>query len=110
MHVRYKAVCSVGFLALGAGGCSEYLDRKDTLLLGAGNAVQTNIVTHVVDPWPAHSSSRSFTTSGQRTARAVRRYECGPSQQAAPAQSGININVSAGNTGGGGQAAPTGQG
>ena len=28
------------------GGCSEYLDRRDTIAKSGGNAVATNIVTH----------------------------------------------------------------
>ena len=43
--------------ALGAvlavlGGCSEYIDRRDTIALSGGNAVATNTVIHMVDPWP----------------------------------------------------------
>ena len=37
------------------GGCSpygEYLDRRDTIALSGGNAVATNAVTQMVDPWP----------------------------------------------------------
>ena len=34
------------------GGCSEYLDRRDTIAKSGGNAVATNVVTHMVDPWP----------------------------------------------------------
>ena len=34
------------------GGCSEYLDRRDTIALAGGDAVMTNRVTQMVDPWP----------------------------------------------------------
>ena len=79
---------------MGASGCSsEYLDRKDTLLLGAGNAVETNVVTHVADPWPAESRRRDFATSGERTQIAVERYRT-RAQPAAPQAGGlVNINV-----------------
>ena len=30
-----------------------YLDRRDTVSFAAGDAVATNKVTHMVDPWPA---------------------------------------------------------
>lgn len=72
-----------------AAGCSEYLDRRDTLLLGAGEAVQTNIVTQAVDPWPRVAADRNLAFSGERMAGAVRRYNCGPAQaQSGPAGGG----------------------
>jgi hypothetical protein len=86
------AVCLVS----GVSGCSEYLDRKDTLLLGAGDAVETNIATHVADPWPAESRSRDFATSGERTQIAVERYRT-RAQPSGPSGGGlVNINVGAG--------------
>lgn len=60
--------------AFGIAGCSEYLDRRDTLLLGAGEAVQTNIVTHQIDPWPAHAQQVYADTSGERVQHAMERY------------------------------------
>jgi hypothetical protein len=57
--------------------CGEYVDRKNTIAFSAGNAVQTNIVTHVIDPWPASSRNRYFATDGQRMQRAVESYRCG---------------------------------
>jgi type IV pilus biogenesis protein CpaD/CtpE len=77
-------------------GCSEYLDRKDTLLLGAGDAVETNIATHVADPWPAESRSRDFATSGERTQIAVERYRTRPQPSGASGGGLVNINVGAG--------------
>jgi hypothetical protein len=64
-------------VAAGLSGCAEYVDRKDTIAFSAGNAVQTNIVTHVVDPWPTSSRNKNFATSGQRMQRAIENYRCG---------------------------------
>lgn len=60
--------------ALATGGCTDYLARRDSLALGAGDAVQTNIATHVIDPWPRRAFSTDPTTSGERSARAIERY------------------------------------
>jgi hypothetical protein len=57
--------------------CSEYVDRKNTIAFSAGNAVQTNIITHVVDPWPASARNKYFAVNGQRMQRAVENYRCG---------------------------------
>jgi type IV pilus biogenesis protein CpaD/CtpE len=75
-------------LALGLGACSEYaeyMDRKDTIAFSAGNAVQTNIVTQVPDPWPSYARNRNIATDGERMQNAVERYRTyDPKPQAQP--------------------------
>jgi hypothetical protein len=56
------------------GGCSEYLDRRDTIAKSGGNAVATNIVTHMVDPWPRASANRNIAFNGVRIESAFERY------------------------------------
>ena len=36
---------ALGVLLAVLGGCSEYLDRRDTIARSGGNAVATNVVT-----------------------------------------------------------------
>lgn len=55
-------------------GCSQYLDRKDTIAFGAGDAVETNMATHIIDPWPAHARNTRIAYDGERMQRAVERY------------------------------------
>ena len=70
-------------LATLLGGCSVhsdwidpngYLDRRDTISLHAGDAVATNKVTQVVDPWPAHSADNNIAFNGDRMQKSVERY------------------------------------
>ena len=56
------------------GGCSEYLDRRDTIALSGGNAVATNRVTHMVDPWPRDSANRDIAFNGAKLETAIERY------------------------------------
>lgn len=56
------------------GACSEYLDRRDGILLGVGDAVGTNITTHTIDPWPASARNVYADTDGERAQRAIERY------------------------------------
>src|SRR4249919_3836797 len=56
------------------GGCSEYLDRRDTIAKSGGNAVATNIVTQMVDPWPLASANRNIAFNGARIESAFERY------------------------------------
>ena len=67
-------VCLVAVCFLNLSGCSEYLDRRDTVARNAGEAVQNNIVRHTVNPWPRHAFVIPRTTSGERSQRAVERY------------------------------------
>jgi hypothetical protein len=54
--------------------CSEYLDRRDTISLGGGNAVATDEITQMADPWPRASADRNIAYSGERMETAIERY------------------------------------
>ena len=71
-----KVVATLALAALFAAlaGCSEYLDRRDTIAMGGGNAVATNEVTHMVDPWPRDSANRDIAFNGEKMTSAVERY------------------------------------
>jgi len=56
------------------GGCSEYLDRRDSIALSAGNAIATDKVTLMVDPWPRASANRNIAFNGNKMQSAVERY------------------------------------
>jgi hypothetical protein len=89
--------CILIAAAVAVSGCSEYVDRRDTLFLGAGEAVQTNIITHQIDPWPAHARSRDMPFNGRRFANVVDSYECPPAAGGGGAAGGAG-----GGLGGGG--------
>jgi hypothetical protein len=57
------------------GGCSDiYYDRRETIALGADDAIASNRVTHMVDPWPPSSANRNIAFNGERMGCAVERY------------------------------------
>src|SRR5579871_4455010 len=64
-------------MALGAflGGCSSlYYDRRETIALGAEDAVASNMVGQMVDPWPRYSNNNNLAFNGERMQRAVECY------------------------------------
>jgi hypothetical protein len=66
-------------LALGAttllGACTDmYLDRRDPVSFAAGDAVATNKVTHMIDPWPVYAGNRNIAFDGERMQAAAERY------------------------------------
>jgi hypothetical protein len=72
---RIKLVTSALVATATLAGCSDiYLDRRETISLSAGDALRTNQVVHMVDPWPAHSANRDIAFDGQKMQSAVERY------------------------------------
>ncbi len=56
-------------------GCSDiYFDRRETIALGAEDAVASNMVGQMVDPWPRHSNNNNLAFNGERMQRAVECY------------------------------------
>ena len=84
---------------------SMYIQRSDTVTLGAGNARDVNAATHVIDPWPRYVGNRRIPGNGDRLSRAVERYRQGSYRQPAPLIApvyGATIGVTGGGGGGGG--------
>lgn len=53
---------------------AQYIQRSDTITLGAGNAKNVNAATHVIDPWPRYVGNRRIPANGERMTGAVERY------------------------------------
>ncbi|HTT48714.1 MAG TPA: hypothetical protein VMG39_12015 [Pseudolabrys sp.] len=64
-------------LVAALAGCSEYLDRRDTIALSGGNSVATNEVSQMVDPWPRASADKNIAFNGAVMESAVERYRTG---------------------------------
>ena len=60
------------------GNCSDiYMDRRDSISLSAGDAMASNRVTQMIDPWPAASGKHNIAYNGEKAARASTRYRTG---------------------------------
>lgn len=64
-------------LATLLAGCSEYFDRRDTISLNGGDAVATDKVTMMVDPWPRESANKRIAFNGDKMEGAITRYRTG---------------------------------
>jgi hypothetical protein len=62
-------------LACTAAGCTEYLERRETIAPHAGNAVAWNRAVHTIDPWPPAAARTDIPVSGRRVVDAIERYE-----------------------------------
>jgi hypothetical protein len=73
-----RTIVATTLLAAMLGGCSEYyFDRRDTITLYSGDAMATNRVTQMIDPWPVASGRRNIAYSGEKAATAAERYRTG---------------------------------
>ncbi|WP_156648459.1 hypothetical protein [Methylobacterium sp. Leaf108] len=59
---------------LSVAGCQDYLARRDTLTLDTGEAVQTNMAIHVLDPTPEAAGQFDREMNGERLQRGIERY------------------------------------
>jgi len=87
--------------------CSEYVDRRDTIALSGGNAVATNVVTQMVDPWPRDSANRNIAFNGAKMESAFERYRT--NRVIAPRGIGTSGTYQDGQSGGQNNSAPVGQ-
>ena len=108
-----KAAAVTVVIATAVTGCSDiYYDRRETISLGAGNALATNKATHTIDPWPPYAANDRIAFNGQRMQSAQDRYKRGApitpvlptaaskdyqviQQQAAQSQNATNQSTSA---------------
>jgi hypothetical protein len=63
--------------AMSLSGCSDYLQRQDTVTFSAGEAQAWNRTVHVADPWPPHSGNTRIDGDGQRVSRVIEGYRKG---------------------------------
>src|SRR4051794_25507965 len=73
-----RTIIATALLGAMLGGCSEYyFDRRDTITLYSGDAVATDRVTQMIDPWPVASGQRNIAYNGQKAGTAAERYRTG---------------------------------
>jgi hypothetical protein len=73
-----RTIVATALLGAMLGGCSEYyFDRRDGITVYSGDAVATNRVTQMIDPWPAASGNRNIAYNGEKAATAAERYRTG---------------------------------
>lgn len=51
-------------LVSGLAGCADYMNRSDSVTLGAGNALDGNIGLHTIDPFPQVAKDTDINRDG----------------------------------------------
>lgn len=52
----------------------QYVQRKNGVTLGAGDAREVNSTTHIIDPWPRYVRNTRIPGDGARMSGAIERY------------------------------------
>ena len=76
---RGRRLAAAAMLAAMLSGCSDiYYDRRETVALGAGDAVASNMVAQMIDPWPVYVGNKNIAFNGERMQAAVECYRHNP--------------------------------
>jgi hypothetical protein len=90
---------------------NDYLQRSDTILLGAGNAKDTNAAIHTITPWPPYAFRTRIPGDGRRSVDSVERMYRTPDpfsrQGSSAGAAGLAGQPGAGAVGGLGNAPPS---
>lgn len=76
------------FAASLVSGCADYLNHRDTITFGVGNAVEANKGIHIQDPFPQVAQNTRITSDGKVIYKVMRNYN-GASQPAATPQMAV---------------------
>lgn len=75
MRLEIKAsiwISTVSLLIL--SGCADYMNRRDSVTLGAGNAPQANLAMQTVYPFPSAAYDTNIELSDVKSKQAYERY------------------------------------
>jgi hypothetical protein len=81
------ALAAAALLSLAA--CDKYVDRRDQITFGSGDAVAFNKAAQIIDPWPASSRTVTHGMRGEQAEAALaklRKREAGEDSPAATGQ------------------------
>jgi hypothetical protein len=86
---RAEVKFAVAVAVCGLAACDKYVDRRDQVTFGAGDAVAFNRAAQIIDPWPEASRNLRQSGRGEQAEAALaklRKREAGDSTElAAPA-------------------------
>ncbi|CCF00666.1 conserved hypothetical protein (plasmid) [Sinorhizobium fredii HH103] len=73
-------------------GCADYMNHRDSITFGLGNAVEANKGIHIQDPFPRAAYNTQISSDGKVIHRAIRSYQ-GGAQTSAPPPSAVILPV-----------------
>lgn len=74
---RNKRVLLVLAVASLATGCADYMNHRDSITFGLGNAVEANKGIHIQDPFPQVAQNTRITSDGKVIYKVIRNHQGG---------------------------------
>lgn len=68
-----KGIAGLAVAAL-VSGCADYMNRRDSVTLGSGNAMEANVGIHTITPFPAAAAHTYIPGDGRAVMTAQQRY------------------------------------
>lgn len=85
-----RAILILGAASL-MSGCADYMNHRDTITFGLGNAVEANKAIQIQDPFPRVAQNTHIAADGKVIQKTMRSYNGGGAQPtvstSTPAQS-----------------------
>jgi hypothetical protein len=75
---RNKRVLLVLAVASLGSGCADYLNHRDSITFGLGNAVEANKGIHIQDPFPQVAQNTRITSDGKVIYKVIRNHRGEP--------------------------------
>jgi hypothetical protein len=85
MRSARNRVLAVLAICLPVAGCADYMNNRDAVTLGVGNAMLANQGIHTIDPFPKEAWNTDIDGDGRVVARAQRLYRGSAAVQATAA-------------------------
>ncbi|EJZ22969.1 hypothetical protein NE852_06720 [Rhizobium sp. Pop5] len=81
-------------------GCADYMNHRDSITFGLGNAMEANKAIHTEDPFPPEAQRTRIASDGKVIRRVVTQYQNGgagvvepsPAMEANGASSGATVS------------------
>ncbi|MGL4635701.1 MAG: hypothetical protein ACRCWF_06960 [Beijerinckiaceae bacterium] len=71
MAAKNITLLVVAGMAVSLTACDKYMDRRDTVTFGSGDAVAFNKAAQIIDPWPAAARTIEHGMSGEQAEAAM---------------------------------------
>ncbi|WP_305989319.1 hypothetical protein [Roseibium sp. MMSF_3544] len=95
MSTQKNKLLTVFALPLLLSGCADYMSHRDTVTVGAGNAMDANMGIHTIQPFPRQAYNTNLPTDGQTAVNAQQRYQ-EPGDPNVVTNAGSNAAISGG--------------
>jgi hypothetical protein len=69
-----KSKIALFVLTLSLGGCADYMNNRDSVTLGLGDAPEGNLAIHTVDPFPPAARNTRIEPNATKVGEAYSRY------------------------------------